>query len=93
MEALRPLQAKLERKTRMRIAMIGAGYVGLVSGTCCVTEWDVFGALDLSRIKASMALRVIVDLRNIYRPDDVARAGFRYLGIGRGRDVAAMSPI
>ncbi|MGL4975020.1 MAG: UDP-glucose dehydrogenase family protein, partial [Bosea sp. (in: a-proteobacteria)] len=54
-----------------------------------VTEWDVFRALDLSRIKASMAAPVIVDLRNIYRPDDVARAGFRYLGIGRGRDVAA----
>ncbi|MGL5361723.1 MAG: UDP-glucose dehydrogenase family protein [Bosea sp. (in: a-proteobacteria)] len=55
-----------------------------------VTEWDVFRALDLSRIKASMAAPVIVDLRNIYRPDDVARAGFRYLGIGRGRDVAAI---
>ena len=49
-----------------------------------VTEWNEFRALDLARIKGRMKQPVLVDLRNIYRPDDVAKAGFRYSGIGRG---------
>jgi UDPglucose 6-dehydrogenase len=49
-----------------------------------VTEWNEFRALDLERIKGRMKQPILVDLRNIYRPDDVARAGFHYTGIGRG---------
>ncbi len=49
-----------------------------------VTEWDPFRALDLDRIKDLMRAPVVVDLRNIYRPDDMARRGFRYAGVGRG---------
>ena len=49
-----------------------------------VTEWDPFRALDLDRIKLLMRAPVVVDLRNIYRPDDMARRGFRYVGVGRG---------
>ena len=48
-----------------------------------VTEWRQFRALDLARIKTSMATPVIVDLRNIYRPEDVRSAGFKYESIGR----------
>jgi UDPglucose 6-dehydrogenase len=48
-----------------------------------VTEWRQFRALDLTRIKTSMATPVIVDLRNIYRPEDVRSAGFKYESIGR----------
>ena len=48
-----------------------------------VTEWEAFRALDLDRIKARMAAPVIVDLRNVYRPDDMARRGFRYVSVGR----------
>jgi UDPglucose 6-dehydrogenase len=48
-----------------------------------ITEWDEFRALDLDRIKADMAAPVLVDLRNIYRPDDVRRQGFDYVSIGR----------
>jgi UDPglucose 6-dehydrogenase len=48
-----------------------------------VTEWSQFRALDLTRLKREMAQAVIIDLRNIYRPDDMARAGFRYESIGR----------
>ncbi|MBM3521111.1 MAG: UDP-glucose/GDP-mannose dehydrogenase family protein, partial [Alphaproteobacteria bacterium] len=48
-----------------------------------VTEWDEFRALDLERLKAAMAGAVIVDLRNIYRPDDVRRLGLTYVGVGR----------
>jgi UDPglucose 6-dehydrogenase len=48
-----------------------------------VTEWRQFRALDLARIRTSMTTPVIVDLRNIYRPEDVRSAGFKYESIGR----------
>jgi UDPglucose 6-dehydrogenase len=48
-----------------------------------ITEWDAFRALDLKRVKASMRTPVIVDLRNIYRPDEVRALGFAYESVGR----------
>jgi UDPglucose 6-dehydrogenase len=48
-----------------------------------ITEWDQFRALDLKRIKSIMAQPVIVDLRNIYRANEVRDAGFTYSSIGR----------
>src|SRR5215213_9733328 len=48
-----------------------------------VTEWDAFRALDLPRLKRIMAAPVVVDLRNVYRPEDMKRHGFTYLSIGR----------
>jgi UDPglucose 6-dehydrogenase len=47
------------------------------------TEWEQFRALDLARLKSVMARPVIVDLRNIYRVDEMKRADFRYMAIGR----------
>ena len=47
------------------------------------TEWEQFRALDLRRLKSVMAQPVIVDLRNIYRPDEMRRANFRYRAVGR----------
>ena len=48
-----------------------------------VTEWEQFRALDLSRLKQEMACPVIVDLRNVYRPEEVIAQGFRYESVGR----------
>jgi UDPglucose 6-dehydrogenase len=48
-----------------------------------VTEWDQFRALDLERIKAALKSNVVVDLRNIYSPEDMAAKGFAYTSIGR----------
>ena len=48
-----------------------------------VTEWEQFRALDLSRLKAEMAQPVIVDLRNVYRADEMAEHGFVYDSVGR----------
>ena len=48
-----------------------------------VTEWEQFRALDLPRLKQTMARPVIVDLRNIYRRDEMARHGFTYVGVGQ----------
>jgi UDPglucose 6-dehydrogenase len=47
------------------------------------TEWEQFRALDLARLKSTMARPVIVDLRNIYRADEMKRAQFRYVAVGR----------
>ena len=48
-----------------------------------VTEWNEFRALDLRRIQAALAAPVVVDLRNIYRPEDMRRRGFVYASVGR----------
>ncbi len=48
-----------------------------------VTEWNEFRALDLTRLKAEMAGNIMVDLRNIYKVDDMRGRGFEYTSIGR----------
>ena len=48
-----------------------------------VTEWDAFRALDLPKLRTIMAAPVLVDLRNVYRRDDVEQAGFAYTAVGR----------
>jgi UDPglucose 6-dehydrogenase len=47
------------------------------------TEWEQFRALDLERLRDLMACPVVVDLRNIYRPDEMSRFGFAYACVGR----------
>ena len=47
------------------------------------TEWDAFRALDLDRVKKLLKAPVIVDLRNIYRPEDMRKHGFTYVSVGR----------
>ena len=48
-----------------------------------VTEWVQYRTLDLERLKREMGQPVIVDLRNIYRPEDMAALGFIYESVGR----------
>jgi len=48
-----------------------------------LTEWDQFRALDLDRVKRLVKSPVMVDLRNVYKPDDMRARGFRYSSIGR----------
>ncbi|HLJ63031.1 MAG TPA: UDP-glucose/GDP-mannose dehydrogenase family protein [Stellaceae bacterium] len=48
-----------------------------------LTEWNEFRALDLARVKSLLKSPTVIDLRNIYKPGDMARAGFYYFSIGR----------
>jgi UDPglucose 6-dehydrogenase len=48
-----------------------------------ITEWEAFRGLDMARVRAQVAQPVFVDLRNIYRPEDMAAQGFSYHSIGR----------
>jgi UDPglucose 6-dehydrogenase len=53
------------------------------SALVIVTEWEQFRALDFDRLKTVVAKPVLVDLRNVYRPEQAARYGFAYESIGR----------
>ena len=48
-----------------------------------LTEWNSYRSLDLDRVKSLLKAPVFIDLRNIYRPDEMAAAGFRYSSLGR----------
>jgi UDPglucose 6-dehydrogenase len=48
-----------------------------------ITEWNEFRALDLNRVKSLLRSPTVIDLRNIYKPADMAEAGFFYFSIGR----------
>lgn len=68
----------------------------LVEGADClvfVTEWNAFRKLNLEKIKSGMRSPVIVDLRNIYDPEQVAAAGFTYHSVGRRRAAPQAQPI
>ncbi len=49
-----------------------------------MTEWNEFRALDLDRVKAALRTPLIIDLRNIYEPVEMAALGFQYFCVGRG---------
>ena len=52
-------------------------------GVVILTEWNEFRALDLARAKSLLTRPLMVDLRNIYRPEEMAKAGFDYISVGR----------
>src|ERR1700712_1503731 len=52
-------------------------------GVVILTEWNEFRALDFDRVKAALKTPLMVDLRNIYRPSQMADAGFQYVSVGR----------
>ncbi len=52
-----------------------------------ITEWDEFRALDLDRVKSLLKAPIMVDLRNIYMPEEMEENGFQYHSIGRPHNV------
>lgn len=52
-------------------------------GIVILTEWNEFRALDLGRMKALLKTPLMIDLRNIYTPDEMAESGFAYHSVGR----------
>ena len=77
MEIAAPLMPEVEMKDDPYAAIEGADAVVIV------TEWNVFRALDLNRVKQLANAPVLVDLRNIYKPSDMREAGFEYTSVGR----------
>ena len=54
-----------------------------------VTEWNEFRLLDLERAKGLLSAPLMIDLRNIYKPDEIVKAGFDYYSVGREPVLAA----
>ncbi|MEM6858094.1 MAG: UDP-glucose/GDP-mannose dehydrogenase family protein [Pseudomonadota bacterium] len=77
MELAKPLMPEVEMCADPYEAIAGADVVVIV------TEWDAFRALDLGRVMELANQPVLVDLRNIYMPEDVRGRGFEYASIGR----------
>jgi UDPglucose 6-dehydrogenase len=77
MAQARPVMPNVELCASAYEAAAGADAVVLV------TEWDALRALDLDRLAGAMQGKVLVDLRNIYPPEEVEQAGLRWYGIGR----------
>jgi UDPglucose 6-dehydrogenase len=77
MELAGPLMPKVAMASTAYEAIDGADAIALV------TEWDAFRALDLERIKHLARAPVMVDLRNVYDPEEVRAAGFTYVSVGR----------
>ena len=85
MRAYDPAGMEQAKPALPAIGYCGSAYEAATGAEALViaTEWDQFRALDLGRLKSVMARPVIVDLRNIYRADEMKRADFRYVAIGR----------
>ena len=77
MELAKTLMPEVEMMADAYAAIEGADAIAIV------TEWDAFRALDLGRVKAIANSAVMVDLRNIYEPEEMRERGFQYHCIGR----------
>ena len=74
-----------EARKHMDVTWCADAYDALqgADGVVILTEWNEFRALDFARVKAALKTPLMVDLRNIYRPEQMADAGFTYVSIGR----------
>ena len=75
-----------EARQLLRDVDFMAGPYEAVAGADClviITEWDEFRALDLDRVKLLMRQPIVVDLRNVYRPEEPRLRGFTYFSLGR----------
>jgi UDPglucose 6-dehydrogenase len=78
MAEARKLMPQLETTTDPYACIEGA------DAMLILTEWDQFRALDLDRVKKTLRSPVVIDLRNIYRPAELAAKGLNYISVGRG---------
>jgi UDPglucose 6-dehydrogenase len=77
MDAARPLLRDVEFCGDAYEACDGADAVVIV------TEWNQFRMLEIERIRSLLARPVMIDLRNVYEPAHMAKAGFEYTSVGR----------
>ncbi len=74
-----------EAAKQLQVGFSANAYDALVDadGVVILTEWNEFRALDMAKVKAALKTPLMVDLRNIYRPAQMAESGFHYVSVGR----------
>ncbi len=84
LRAFDPEGAK-EAKSRLGLDLCADAYDAMdgADGVVILTEWNPFRALDLEKTKSLLKRPLMVDPRNIYRPETMAAAGFKYVSVGR----------
>ncbi len=88
-KAFDPAGMEAMKKVLDRIEYTSDAYQAAEGADCLIlmTEWNQFRNLDLNRLKEVMASPVMIDLRNVYKPDRLKEAGFTYHGVGvSGKD-------
>ena len=78
-------QGSREARKLLNIELCKDAYHALdgADGVVILTEWNEFRALDMERTKALLKWPLMVDLRNIYNPAQMAASGFTYVSVGR----------
>jgi UDPglucose 6-dehydrogenase len=78
-------EGAVEAKKLLDIELCKDAYEAIAGadGVVILTEWNEFRALDLARVKSLLSRPLLIDLRNIYRPSQMAEAGFHYVSVGR----------
>jgi UDPglucose 6-dehydrogenase len=56
-----------------------------------LTEWEAFRALQLDRLRQMLKTPVLIDLRNVYSPEEVVRSGMSYVSVGRAAQPAPVA--
>jgi UDPglucose 6-dehydrogenase len=74
-----------EARKHLNVELCKDAYDALsgADGVVILTEWNEFRALDFAKVKASLKTPLMIDLRNIYRPAQMAGLGLRYVSVGR----------
>lgn len=47
------------------------------------TEWPQWANMDFANLAGRMKYPILLDGRNFYEPEEVQKAGFKYIGVGR----------
>ena len=73
------------KKLMPELTYFGDAYAAMdgADALILITEWNEFRGLDLARVKALLRRSLVIDLRNIYKPEEMAEAGLVYHSIGR----------
>ncbi|MEP2988398.1 MAG: UDP-glucose/GDP-mannose dehydrogenase family protein [Parasphingorhabdus sp.] len=80
-----PEGMELAKEIMPEVEMMESSYEAATEadGVVIVTEWDAFRALDLKKLSGLMSGKALIDLRNIYDPQDAAKSGLEYTSVGR----------
>jgi UDPglucose 6-dehydrogenase len=94
-QAYDPVGQREAAKHFKDIAFAKSAYEAMVGahGVVILTEWNEFRALDFNKMADHLSYPLLIDFRNIYRPDEMASTGFDYISIGRPDVYGATSSI